>query len=321
MPESEAIDISHWNPITDWDDIPEFDLWCMKATEGKTFRSPVFNERWQEIRDRNVKYRGAYHWIRSDSSARVQVANLKRAIDDHGGLEVGEFIMLDWETTPGIANVTLAKVEEWLALAEKEWPGRIIVYASDWVPHFDAWRKKNPKYPLWYANYNTGASSRGGKAETDKYGADVWQWTSTALVPGFKAGIDMNDVLEWSTIARISGTTVSQPLPNPPSGIQSPAPAPAPAPATTKGTKLNWLSDLKYKSSGNNPNAVIVFQGLMKSLGYSIQVDGAYGPQSAGICRLFQIAHKLTVDEWVGPQTWNAAASDGPKGRAEQDRG
>jgi len=315
-PDSDGPDISHWNPISNWDEIPKFDLWCMKATEGKSFRSPVFNTNWAKCRELGVKYLGAYHWIRSDSTTVQQVANLKRAIDDHGGLRDGEFVMLDWETTPGIKNVTVAEVEEWIRLAEKHWAGKIIVYASDWVPGFKTWRNKYPNYPLWYANYRLVDDSRGGKAETDQWGADVWQWTSSADVPGFADDtIDMNDVLDWSWFETLYA------------GKPAPAPAPAPAPLpkpkpkpTPKEKKLNWLNDLREKSGGNNPTAAYVFQGLCKSLGYHIQIDGAYGPQSAGVCRQFQTRHGLTVDGWCGPQTWNALGSDGPK-PGERDAG
>jgi GH25 family lysozyme M1 (1,4-beta-N-acetylmuramidase) len=313
-PDSDGPDISHWNPIADWNDIPEFDLWCMKATEGKSFRSPVFNTNWAKCRELKVMYLGAYHWIRSDSTMTQQVANLKRAIDDHDGLRDGEFVMLDWETTPGIPNVTVAQVEEWIKIAEEHWAGKIIVYASDWVPGFKTWRKKNPDYPLWYANYRLVDDARGGKAETDLYGADVWQWTSSAKVSGFSDDtIDMNDVLDWSWFETLRPS--EEPAVEPPVTVKppvTPSPITKPAPPPSKGPKLNWLNDLILKSSGNIPNTAMIFQSLIKSLGYSIQVDGFYGPQSEGACRWFQQMHNLTVDGWVGPKTWNALASDGP---------
>ena len=291
-PDSDGIDVSHWNVITDWDAIPDFDLWCMKATEGKGFRSPVFDSRWKEIRDRGVQYRGAYHWIRSDSSMEAQVNNLARAISDHGGLHQGEFIMLDWETTPGIRSVYTSEVEEWLDLAEKLWPGRIIVYASDWVPGFKTWRKANPDYPLWYANYRLVRDDRGGEAESDLWGADVWQWTSTELVPGYRDGIDMNDVLNWDVIAEISGYS------------KTPEPAPEPSLPAPKVEDRPNLRPTPARTE-QNKQLVMDLQTVLKlKAGQRVTVDGWYGPETELAVRNVQKFFGLTVDGWVGPQTY-----------------
>ena len=212
MPKADGVDISHWNPIADWDAIPQFRLFSTKATEGKSFRSPTFDENWEQMRRRNFEFRGAYHWVRSDSPMSQQVANLKRALDDHGGLIDGEFVQIDWETTEGIPHVTLSQIEDFQARCEAEWPGRVITYASDWVPNFKTWRKRNSTYPLWYANYNLGSTSTGGRAECARYSADVWQWTSKARVAGFAdPTIDMNEVLDWTTLVRIANTETTTP--------------------------------------------------------------------------------------------------------------
>ena len=44
-------------------------------------------------------------------------------------------------------------------------------------------------------------------------------------------------------------------------------------------------------------------QYALKSLGYSISVDGSYGPQTKSMVSKFQKAYKLKVDGVVGPQT------------------
>ena len=297
-PDRDGIDISHWNRIDDWDAIPDFPLWCMKATEGRSFRSPVFDERWPKAREL-AKYNGAYHWLRSDSPVLVQFNNFRKAINDHGGLELGDFVMLDWETTPGIKNVTVANVDVWIELCEKEWPGRHIVYCSDWVPGFKTWRAKNPDYPLWYANYNTGPSRTGGAAETDEYGADVWQWTSTALVPGFQAGIDMNDVLDWSTLDDIGGySAVAEDLPP----LDKPQ-AVAPPIKTRWGLfpldkNKPYLVQKPPRQESNKPHVTY----LQSVLG--LTADGWFGPATEFKVRQVQKYVKIHVDGEVGPQTW-----------------
>ncbi|TXS20104.1 peptidoglycan-binding domain-containing protein [Streptomyces sp. ms191] len=54
--------------------------------------------------------------------------------------------------------------------------------------------------------------------------------------------------------------------------------------------------------------SVATWQLRMNSAhGYSLTVDGRYGPGSDAACRGFQSRKALTVDGVVGPATWNAA--------------
>jgi hypothetical protein len=48
------------------------------------------------------------------------------------------------------------------------------------------------------------------------------------------------------------------------------------------------------------------WQARMNELGYHIQTDGRYGPQSAAAARQLQAAKGLVVDGIVGPRTWRA---------------
>ena len=268
-PNSDGPDISHHNPVADWDAIPQFRLFIAKATEGRTFRSPTFDENWQQMRRRGFEFRGAYHWIRSDSTMDAQVSNLRRAIDDHGGLRVGEFVMLDWETTPGIANVTVAQVNEWLRLAEQIWPGRIAVYASDWVPGFSSWRRSHPQYALVYANYNTGGSSRGGWAETEAWDADIWQWTSSATIAGFAdPTVDMNHVRVWETLTRITAQTEEQDMPK-----EYIVPAPAERPGGPWILKVNGVSSYATNGDDGYPTFPLPLEQ------YDLLVASVFGPK------------------------------------------
>jgi GH25 family lysozyme M1 (1,4-beta-N-acetylmuramidase) len=227
-PNVDGIDISHWNLVSDESRILPMKLMSCKATEGPWFESPTFTTYWAMFKRLGARYRGAYHWVRSDSTARAQVDNLARALDRVGGLQVGDFIQLDWERTYRptgelVADPTVALIEEWIRLAELRWGDRIIVYGSDWVPNFLAWRKRNPLMPIWYANYNTGTGPTHGWAECAKYNAAVWQWTSVYKMPGFSwnpddplDGIDVNHVFDWGVLDRL---TLQGPLVEPASPV------------------------------------------------------------------------------------------------------
>ncbi len=49
------------------------------------------------------------------------------------------------------------------------------------------------------------------------------------------------------------------------------------------------------------------WQEQMVRRGWSLGVDGAFGPQSRRVCLAFQQEKGLTVDGVVGPRTWRAA--------------
>lgn len=228
-PDVDGLDVSHWNVVVDEDAIPRYPLMSCKATEGNRFVSSKFGYFWNLFKRHDARYRGAYHWVRSDSTMKSQVDHLAATIDRNGGLEVGDFVQLDWETTPGIPNMTVAQINEWVARGLDKWGDRVIVYVSDWVPNFHQWLATNPSVPLWYANYNLGSSPTGGWAECAKYHADVWQWTSTFKCPGFlwnptnpDDGVDANHVFDWATLDRLC---LLQPLPPLP-----PVPPPPPLP-------------------------------------------------------------------------------------------
>ncbi len=49
------------------------------------------------------------------------------------------------------------------------------------------------------------------------------------------------------------------------------------------------------------------WQARMKARGWTIGVDGQYGPETQKVCRQFQTEKKLSVDGGIGIQTWDAA--------------
>ena len=214
-PDSDGPDISRWNPVADWVSIPQYRLFITKATGTSganplTHVDPTFHQNWEQMRLRNFEFRGCYHWLRSDVSIPLQVDLLHTALAQHGGLQPGEFVMLDWETTPNTPYPTTAQVEEWMLRAQGYWPGRLIVYCSDWVPNFVEWRTRNPNVPLCYANYNLTDPVNGGWAESAKWNSAIWQWSSSQPVPGVDdPTCDMNHVINWSTLESITAKAVT----------------------------------------------------------------------------------------------------------------
>ncbi len=59
--------------------------------------------------------------------------------------------------------------------------------------------------------------------------------------------------------------------------------------------------DVGQGSTGEN---VYSIQLMLQAHGYSLSIDGDFGPQTAATVKEFQSAHGLGVDGIVGPQTW-----------------
>lgn len=57
---------------------------------------------------------------------------------------------------------------------------------------------------------------------------------------------------------------------------------------------------------GSSGEKVYSIQLLLQARGYSLSIDGNFGPQTASTVRSFQSSHSLGVDGIVGPQTWPA---------------
>ena len=116
-----------------------------------------------------------------------------------------------------------------------------------------------------------------------------------------------NDFPINAVLAMAGGTTPNRPLPTP----LPPPTLPAGGVPAFPYPPDNYLGtprpDPKCHSGHYGPpdsGHVQVWQRQMAARGWSIGVDGDYGPQSESVCRKFQAEKGLGVDGLVGPQTW-----------------
>jgi len=100
--------------------------------------------------------------------------------------------------------------------------------------------------------------------------------------------------------AAIGETASSPPAPLPDGTPPTPPDAEPATPPPYPGQPL---------AEGSIGEAVRTWQAQMQRRGWTIDIDGAYGPGSAEICRTFQREKDLEVDGEVGPKTWEATWS------------
>jgi Putative peptidoglycan binding domain len=108
------------------------------------------------------------------------------------------------------------------------------------------------------------------------------------------------------TVALLGATTsggTPPPQPPAPGGVSPPFPLPG-------GHYFGPKSGPPESHSGyynNDDDKFRPWQAQMSARGWTIAVDGLYGPQTADVCRSFQAEKGLAVDGLIGPQTWSTA--------------
>jgi len=229
-PRVDAIDVAHYQYVVDEALIPHLPVMTCKGSEGARYKDPT-RPNWLRIFRTRAEVLGMYHWIRSDSPMDAQVQNLagcyrqESVLPRDGELAPGWVVQLDWERTIGLRDLTVAEIEEWHHYANITFgPGRVITYASDWVPNFTTWRARHPDLPVWYANYSLSDLPSGGQQESAKYKACLWQWSSQVMVPGIdtvsRPGIDVSEIENLEQIleaAHVAAKPPVPPTPHPPS--------------------------------------------------------------------------------------------------------
>ncbi|MFB2838069.1 peptidoglycan-binding domain-containing protein [Floridanema evergladense] len=64
-------------------------------------------------------------------------------------------------------------------------------------------------------------------------------------------------------------------------------------------------SNISILRRGSKGQTVKYLQELLKSAGYSVAIDGIFGPATEAAVKKFQKDRGLVVDGIVGPKTWS----------------
>lgn len=263
----------------------------VKATEGTWYVDPYYAG-WREQAQAAGLIFAAYHYDTTEDPA-AQAGHIAATLADPG-----KPLMFDVEKGSGDLNQTIAVIKAaknaglnprvaylpkwyWEGIGSPDLRplGDLVAITSSEYP------SENPGSPgaLYPGDGADGWSSYGGITPT------FYQFTDAAIEGGQR--IDMNAFRgTMDQLREVLGLTA-------PTQIYPPFPG----------------YDLVYTPGHAelHTNDVMVWQKRMHDRGWTITVDGWYGPQSQTVCKAFQrdsTAHNwpLAVDGVVGPLTWKA---------------
>jgi lysozyme len=291
-----GIDVSHHQAELDWHNVAGGGVgFCfIRATEGTSSVDGCFELNWQRSQDVGL-YRGASHFARVGADAAAQAVHFHSVVGSPGFLDLPPVLAIE-EANGHSPEEVLRWTREFLLKAAELFDREPILYTG----HF--WREylKDPvdeffgKHPLWLAGY---VPEERLKIPAAWRRWSFWQYTDGTHtpprpilgVPACAQNLFAGNLSDLSALC----STISAPRP----------PLPALLPGDLwPGVHLVWR-----RSPAMTGDVVRRFQQRMFQLGFEIDPDGAYGPQSKRVCQAFQKERGLAADGIVGQKTWLAA--------------
>lgn len=296
MPRILGIDVSHYQGLVNWHAVAgsgvKFAI--AKASEGTTV-DDQFKNNWPAIQEAGL-FRGAYHFGHPSGDPEAQATQFAATV---GGLDFRDLPpALDLEVADGHpAAFVLDWAKRFVMRAEQLFGRRLIIYTGAFWRAVLGNPRPDPLFserPLWLAGYGPEAHLV-VPATWPRW--TFWQYTSgqandPAAVPGVPPCDQSWFDGDEDALAELCTGVSPSPAPAPDLGPDNSLPA---------GTYFVWPRQPAVAGA-----SVKAWQSQMRTLGYAIDSDGVYGPQSKNACRAFQKNAGLVPDGIVGPATWKA---------------
>lgn len=280
-------DISHWNPIVDWNAAEECNLIISKATQGTAYIDPTLYSFIEGCENHHIPY-----WLYTYLNKGNEVNQTKFLVKVCKN-RVGDFFqgyVLDIEADNPEANCIDALA--WL----KTQCDKTMIYLG-WS---DRSRYKNlietrGNTLWWEARYGRNDGKYNPKYPCHE-GVDLHQYTSNGYCPGVKNGADMSRIVDAS-----EGDFIGKP--EGPTGQAYKGTWPA----FETGRECYKLGD-GITTMKNYPTQIKRVQNVINWLtGYRIKVDGKYGAKTEEACKKAQELLGAKIDGIFGPETLRLA--------------
>ena len=182
--ESYGIDVSHYNGIINWKQVPDVEFVYIKATEGATYVDPMCQRNIKGARARKFRV-GAYHYFRTTSSVQKQFENYKKHVKKN---DIDLIPMVDVEECRKWSTVQFQdSLMRFIQLVKSYYGKAPMIYSvNTFYNRYCAPRFNN--YHLMIGRYgNEGPIIKGKGAYT------IWQKSQTGNLPGIPKNVDVDD--------------------------------------------------------------------------------------------------------------------------------
>ncbi len=209
-----GIDVSNNNGSIDWSAVASSGIAfaIAKVTEGAGFFDRYFPANWQGMKANNI-LRGGYHFARPSLNGAIAEADFCLAsINQSGGLDVGDLVVLDLED-PDAAGDLSAWTLQWLQHVESAVGYRPILYSGRYyLQEHGCAIPAIAQYPLWLAAYQGEMPANVPPWPTYL----LWQYSDSGTIPGVRAAVDMDTVYNLDELRAYGKPGTTQPAPPPP---------------------------------------------------------------------------------------------------------
>jgi len=273
------------------------DFCFVQATEGATWVDPHFERNWQRSQDAGL-YRGAYHLARVGPDATTQAVHFRSVVGSLGFLDLPPVLVVE-ESNGHTPEEVLRWTQEFLEEAAERFDREPVVRTGRfWQDYLkSAGAEPFGRHPLWLTSYVV--------EEALKLPAAWQRWTFWQFTDGTHNGPKVIPGVPACPQALFAGSRSDL------SALCSVVSAPPPPlPALPPGDLWPGVYLVWRRSPAMTGDVVRRFQRRMLQLGFDIDPDGAYGPQSKRVCLAFQRERGLAPDGIVGKRTWQAAFAD-----------
>ena len=184
----EGIDVSRWQGTINFQEVANsgIDIVYIKATQGTTYVSPLFEEQYTNARNNGLKI-GFYHYVtaRTVEQARNEAQFFASKIS---GKQVDCKLAMDFEefgnlSTQEINAIGLAFIKRLEEITNKP----VVVYSNTYTAR-TIWNGEITNYPLWVAEYGVSRPEDNGKWNTYV----GWQYTNMGNISGINGNVDRN---------------------------------------------------------------------------------------------------------------------------------